>query len=135
MQKIMNLARKTGKTSLTALDSSVSTLFNSYLDYKKLVEEEKTKREYIQASKEVYIAKVENTRKVIEKYLDLTFSERRENLDNFFKILEKGIEEKDTKAMEIALCGINTIVSTSALKDVKQLLQDARSEDQKEIEF
>lgn len=131
---------KTGGSVVTASASmpleASQNLFQSYLDYKKVAEQEKTRRAAIDAARDCYVAKVEASRRIFEQYLDLSFKERRENFDRYFNELDRAMERNDIQQMSVILSGINTLVATSPLKEAQNFMAQMQSSKPNElIEF
>lgn len=88
-----------------------------YFAFRKVVEEQKTERERIIAHRDIAVRTIEAERDTILEYFKLRFAERTEALGGFFQVLHRAVEEKNDRAMDIALAGILGIIKDSPLKD------------------
>jgi len=82
--------------------------------------EEKTKREFIQAQKEVYIEEIRTKKEILLNYFDNVFRERREIYQGFFEILDKGIETGNMELIQSSANAIVTLALDSPLKDLQK---------------
>jgi hypothetical protein len=111
-------------------------LVEAYQENVRISEIERTKREEIQALKEVEIEKIRKNAKILKKFLDESFKERRENFDKFFNSLDKALEQNNIEAIATIAGSIVDIAKTSPLIQAqKQLLADYNNPDIDEIEI
>lgn len=99
----------------------------TYFNYKSVAEQEKSKRDAIQAARDCYVAQVKASRKSFERYLDLTFKEIRENFDKYFDALDQAMKNDDINQMSVILSGINNLVEQSPLKDAQNFMTQIQS--------
>lgn len=132
---LLSLAKTGGQLTTKTATSAFDSLFNGFIDYKKTVEEQKTRRAISRDARDMYIAKIDAQRRILEKFVDHTFAERRAVLDQMFYMLNQGIERNDIQAMQLALAGINNVITTPALEQVKELMRQCNDDSVKEIEF
>lgn len=110
-------------------------LVNSYCDYKKVAEVEGTKRDAIEAWRQVNVGKVQAQTEILKEYLEHTFAERRHTIDGMFAALDMAIQKGDKDLMSTAMSGIVQIVKTSPLQNVEKLLMDLQDDSVKHIDF
>lgn len=111
-------------------------LVEAYQENVRISEIERAKREEIQALKEVEIEKIRKNAKILKKFLDESFKERRENFDKFFNSLDKALEQNNIEAIATIAGSIVDIAKTSPLIQAqKQLLADYNNPDIDEIEI
>ena len=112
------------KPSPTGLvEKSFGMLIESWKDYKKTCEIEATKREYIQAQKEVSIERIRAQRSIMQQYLSSVFEERKLVIEGMFDQLDKGLETGNDKLISVAMNTIIATVQTSPLQGAKELFQ------------
>ena len=120
------LVKTGGKAALMRLNPT--QVIAEYLDYKRKVAEEETKREEIWAKRDVALATLSAQKELIEKYFKERFAERAAGLDKFFDLLDSAIEGKNEKQMELALAGILGILKDSPLKDFETFRESFQKE-------
>jgi len=101
----------------------------------KIREEETTKRHNITAMKEFEIEKIKAQKEVLKDYFEKTFSERKENFNKLFDVLDKGIESNNLELIQLSLHSIVEIAKDSPLKQIEKLRSDFRNPNVKEIEI
>lgn len=143
MAKGFQLVNQAGK-ALTAIPSAIpvhaagsvmSRLIETHHEYKKLAAQEKTRREAINAWKDVRLADLKNQKEILRQYLEETFKERKQMIDGLFEALDKGIENNNPELINVAIGGIVNIASQSPLQQVDKLMFAMRNDDVKVIEF
>ena len=132
--KIVKNVAKTKPSPMMAL-TGLNMIVDAYKDYKKTVEIETTKRAYIKADKEKFIAKIDAQKELIINYFEYMFSERKDNFKKLFETLDKGISASNNTLIEQALSSIITIAKDSPLKGIKQLVSDFKNDNIDEIEI
>lgn len=136
--KIIETTKKVGKLNkpnpLIVVDG-LKIVIDAYNNYKTTVEVENTKRKYIEADKEKFIAKINAQKEVIKDYFERAFTERKENFKQLFDLLDKGLESNNDTLIEQALSSIITIAKNSPLKGIKQLVSDFENDKVDEIEI
>ena len=110
-------------------------MFGAYQDYQRLSLEENTKRVNIQAEKEVAIAKIQAQKDLLKSYLEHTFGERRQVIQETFNTLDKALESNNMDVVSQAMESIQNIVKETPLKQVDKLLQLANNPNVEAIEF
>ena len=78
-------------------------VLREYVAWRKTAEEQNTERQRIIAKRKVAVLAIETERDVILEYFKLRFSERKDALKGFFRVLHAAVEEKNEKAMDTAL--------------------------------
>lgn len=143
MAKGFQLVNQAGKT-LTPIPSAIpvhvagsvmSRLIETHHEYKKLAAQEKTRREAINAWKDVRLADLKSQKEILRQYLEETFKERKQMIDGLFEALDKGIENNNPELINVAIGGIVNIASQSPLQQVDKLMFAMRNDDVKVIEF
>ena len=92
-------------------------VLREYVAWRKTAEEQNTERQRIIAKRKVAVLAIETERDVILEYFKLRFSERKDALKGFFRVLHAAVEEKNEKAMDTALERILGVVKDNPLKD------------------
>lgn len=119
--KSLPIPTPNGNPASTCSDACTSVL-QSFLEYKKISEGEKTKREYIQAHRDVALARIQSHRETLEKYLTETFAERRLVISQMFDALDKGIETGNDQVIGMAMQSIVETIKVSPLQGVQTVM-------------
>jgi len=106
----------TGASPMLALQA-FNSLLEAHNSYHITREQEKTKRQQIQAWERVQVTSIQEQAKTIRDYLEYSFAERRENFKKLFDALDKGIENGNDVVVQAALTGILEITRQSPLAD------------------
>ena len=114
---------KTERASIYAgtIDNStqiLNSVANSYLEYRKVLEEEKTKRQAIETWEKEAIAKIELQKELFITVLSRSFDERDRVFTSFFKVVDSALETGDNQKLALALASITTIAKTSPLNEL-----------------
>lgn len=118
-----------------AAHESCRLLFKAYLDYKNVVQVEKTKRKEIGAWRDQQLAQIERERHILELYLLEVFKERAKTIGAFFEKLDVAIDRGDDKLLEQSIGAILTIVKESPLAQAKGLIQAMQNDDVRVIDI
>jgi hypothetical protein len=99
----------------------VTRVFTLFLEYKK--ENEMTKREIARydAMKEVMITEITRKYDFYEKLFTAVFSERKNAIDKYFEIIDKGIKEKDNELVLAGLSNLSNVVASSPFANIGEL--------------
>ncbi|MBV5310740.1 hypothetical protein [Chromatium okenii] len=127
-----------GSLNITSGNLSVEAmreLGNAYLDYKKTVETEYTKRCAIDAWKTTELQRLANQHESLKSYFSHVFGMRAAVLTKSFDLLDQGIKEGQIDYINIAMDSMVNVIQTSPLKDVEKLLQDFRDPNANCIEW
>ncbi|HIP14001.1 MAG TPA: hypothetical protein EYG74_00750 [Sulfurimonas autotrophica] len=108
-------------------------LINVYKENYKVTEIETTKREEIQASKEIELEKIKSKRIILEQYFEGIFSERKLMINKMFDALDKGIETNNLELIQQSLGSIVAIAKESPLAGIQSLLSDYRNPNVQQI--
>ncbi len=108
-------------------------VLDAWKENHRVTEVETTKREQIQAYKEVELAKIKGQRKVLEQYFEGVFSERKLMINKMFDALDKGIETNNLELIQQSLGSVVAIAKESPLAGVKNLLSDFDNPDVEEL--
>ncbi|EHF3479150.1 MULTISPECIES: hypothetical protein [Acinetobacter] len=114
---------------------SFKMLVDAHHEYKMTVQTETTKREAIQAWRDVNVGKIEQQTEFLKAYLAETFKERRHSIDEMFERLDKGIESGNMDLVNLAMESITTIVKASPLKEAEKIIQAMNDPKVESIEF
>lgn len=96
------------------------TLQAAYIDYKKTVAVEKTKRHAISAWKDVELSKIQSQKEILELYLKESFKERATQIEGLFIAIDKGIEAGNMDVVGTAMSSIVAIAKESPLAQAKE---------------
>lgn len=130
-----NIAKLVTKTSPTSALEGFNMLLNAHQEYTKIRETEHTKREAIRAWRDVEVNRTNQQVEFLKTYLKESFAERKEMIDDYFDALNKGIENNNNVAIQMAMSGLVNLVQSSPLTSVNQFLAMMDDPNVKEIEF
>ena len=99
----------------------ITSAFKMFMDYKK--EAEVTKREIkrLDNAKEVLLAEIEKRYDIYYRIFATVFSERRQAIDKFFEIIDKGIKENDRELISVGLSNLSNVVASSPFSNIGEL--------------
>jgi hypothetical protein len=123
---------------LSKLESSdiaeaFKTFINAKKEYEITKEQERTKRQSLDANLKKYQTKVNLTKDFLSKHLTEQYSFRRETIEELFIRLDRALDEdKDSVAVQV-LTALEGIVKESPLKEVEQIGKAFASDGQLEI--
>lgn len=122
---------------ITGLTTEISQgLMKDFIEYKKTLAAEKTKRQAVRAARDCYIAKINASRDTLKQYLDFSFKERRENFDQLFSALDRAMDNDNLEQMGLILSQVDQMVKTSPLKQAEDFMAKLASGNNNElIEF
>ena len=120
-KSVGTVAGKAGKSVLVSVNPL--EVIREYVNYRRIVEEQKTERERIVAERTRAVKAIEAEKEVILDYFERRFKERKEALSGLFNILHDGIVNKNDNAVDKALEGIVGIVKDNPLKDFETFRQ------------
>lgn len=103
-------------------------LLRAYTELKTVEMQEQTKIQAIRAQRDIAIQELCMKRKFIIEVCERVFAERRDALAKFFDLLDKSVDEKDEKGLEVALRGIGGIVTTSPFMGFADFVKSMRSQ-------
>ncbi len=96
-------------------------IVSAYTEYKKVAEEERTKRRDIDAWEKERIAKINAQRDLLMAYLDRSFDERAENFRALFGVVDLAVTAGNNEQLALALNSITEIAKSSPFKDIANL--------------
>ncbi|BBD62268.1 hypothetical protein NIES2109_51070 [Nostoc sp. HK-01] len=100
---------------------SLNAIVEAYTDYKKVAQEEQTKRRNIEAWEKITIAQIQANRDVLINYLESSFDERANNFRFLFEKVDQAIAEGDNKQLNLFLHSITELAKSSPFKDFADL--------------
>ncbi|PPH99397.1 hypothetical protein C5C56_09095 [Rathayibacter sp. AY1D1] len=86
-------------------------------------EAESTKREKLRTYRETEVARIEASERVLKKYFDQIFAERRETHQRLFAGLDVALQSGDVEALRVVVGGIVEVARTSPLADLGNLAE------------
>lgn len=120
---------------INSAGESLRLLRESYFDYKKIAESEKTKRIAITAWRDTKTLELKNQREILEQYLTLTFKERAKNIQGFFDVLDEGIKNGNDFLIEKSIVAILDVAKQSPLEGTRELISAMKDTSVREIEI
>jgi hypothetical protein len=102
-------------------------------EYEIVIEQENTKRKFIDTNLQKFLIKNESKKEFIKEYLANQFSDRREIIERNFNLLDKVLDEdKDNVAIQI-LDTIGGIIRESPLKEIDKIGKAFEDDDEELI--
>lgn len=98
-------------------------LYNSYLEYKTICEQEQTKRREIEAREKIILEEIATRRKLMNDFLSNWFDERRQNFQELFARIDQAIDENDNYKLQLLLAAMLDLAKTTPFKDLQNLNQ------------
>jgi ribonucleotide reductase alpha subunit len=96
-------------------------MVSAYTEYKKIAEQERTKRRELEAWEKETIAKINAQRDLLMAYLDRSFDERAENFRALFAVVDRAIAVGNNEQLALALNSITEIAKSNPFKDLANL--------------
>lgn len=119
----MTMYVKAGQAAATLIGLNAQEIINAGAEYLKTREAEKTKREWIRANHQAFLAALQVEQEALLVYFEHRFAERREALGEFYQVLHKAVEAGDSHQLNAAICGILGIVKDNPLNDFEKFRQ------------
>ena len=101
--------------------------------YLQIKEEELTKRTAIQKKAEIDIAEIREKSQLLRDYFIMSFSERRDNFDRCFNMLDAGLLSGNDKQVDAALSLIVDIVKESPLEQAANVMQQLKNRNEGDV--
>ena len=93
----------------------------AYTEYRIIVEEQKTKRNYIKAWEKTKLAEIAAKRDFVINYLDRSFDERAQNFQLLFDQVDQAMLRGDNQQLGLLLTTITDIAKTSPFQELSKL--------------
>jgi dephospho-CoA kinase len=118
--KSIDIVAKNAEMILTPTQC-LQEIVAAYTEYKKIAEEEKTKREQIKAWKVVEVEKINTLKNFLREYLDNSFDERKDNFEKMFALLDVAISNNNNEQLALILNSITDLAKTNPFKQLSNL--------------
>ena len=101
--------------------ADITSAFRMFMEYQK--ESEITKREIkrLDIAKEVLLTEIEKKYDFYHRIFATVFSERKQAIDKFFEIIDKGIKENDRELISVGLSNLSNVVASSPFSNIGEL--------------
>lgn len=96
---------------------SLHAIVEAYTEYKKVAQEERTKRRDIERWEKVTISGIQARRDVLINYLEHSFDERAKNFSFLFTKVDEAIAQGDNDQLNLFLHSIIELAKSSPFKD------------------
>ena len=94
------------------------------VEYMRIHEEERTRREYIWARRDTLVTALNNERDCILAYFEHRFAERRSALEEFYALLRASVNDGDAARLQAALAGILGVIQENPLGDLEKFREN-----------
>ncbi|MEL3908308.1 MAG: hypothetical protein P1P64_04765 [Treponemataceae bacterium] len=104
-------------TALAATSFSAEQIkeaFSELLEYKKEIKR-------LDVIRECVLEEIEQKYTLYHKIFDYVFADRRDANKKFFKVIDKGIKERDKDLISMGISGLATVVTSSPFNDIGEL--------------
>ncbi|MFM9877713.1 MAG: hypothetical protein ACKVOG_07675, partial [Rhodoglobus sp.] len=117
--------------NLSAADafSALNQIVDAVRDSIQVHQTESTKREKVIAYRDMEVARIRSSEKVLREYFDRIFEERRETHKRLFDGLDAALESGDVAAMQTIVGGIVEVARTSPLANIGNINELKRAMD------
>lgn len=126
VKKVADVTKLAGSAA-NSLDALA--VIREALEYLKIREQERTKREMIWSKRDVLVTALNNEKEVILAYFEHRFKERKATLEQFYDVLHRATRSGDSGQLQIALDGILGIVKENPLKDFAEFRKNMSNPD------
>ena len=110
-------------------------IVSEYTEYKKIAEQEKTKRREIEAWEKTSLAKIKAQRDFLMEYLDRSFDERAENFRKLFDVAEQAMVCGNNAQLGLVLDSITELSKSSPFKELANLASVRAALDDRDREW
>ncbi|MBD2212918.1 hypothetical protein H6G27_24020 [Nostoc linckia FACHB-104] len=100
---------------------SLHAIVEAYTEYKKVVQEEQTKRRDIERWEKITISGIQARRDVLINYLEHSFDERAKNFSFLFTKVDEAIAQGDNNQLNLFLISIIELAKSSPFKDFENI--------------
>ena len=107
--------------AFTSPAECLQNIIAAYTEYKKIAEQEQTKRREIEAWEKETITKINAQRDLLITYLNRSFDERAKNFHALFGVVNRAIAVGNNEQLALALNSITEIAKVSPFKDLANL--------------
>lgn len=132
---VKNIKGSTLPVPPTAAFDAFDNCVNAWKEFKNTAEIEKTKRENIQAYRDINIKAIEENSAILKEYLRYSFQERAGTIQATFERLDKALADGNTEAVGLMMNSIVDIVKESPLAQAQQVIADMNNSDVRMIEI
>ena len=120
---------KTAASGAASLLSSVKDMYDSHLEYKKVAQEEKTKRTQSDNITKAHIEEIRAKRDVLIKALENDHKLSKMKIDQSFSVIDKALENIDLKMLELGLGSMVRVAESGALTGLAGLISQLEDKD------
>ncbi|WOB45761.1 hypothetical protein HNI00_11905 [Thermoleptolyngbya oregonensis NK1-22] len=99
----------------------LNQVVQAYLEYKRIIETETTKRREIEAWEKTRLAEIQAQRDLLIGYLEQSFDERSQNFKSLFQLVDQAIANGDNQQLALTLDSIVNLAKASPFKDLADL--------------
>ena len=97
--------------------------------YLTTLEEERTKREWIRANHQAFLAALTAEQETLLAYFEKRFAERRETLQEFYEVLHHAVETRNEHQLDSSIAGILGVIRENPLLDYAEFKRAFEDQD------
>ncbi|SMG16097.1 hypothetical protein [Dethiosulfovibrio salsuginis] len=119
--------RKKPNPSLSLSTDAIQSILKEFYNFKKIEEEEKTKRTQIIKEAEACIERIRSQKEIFLEYLEHEYKERASTYQKLFSGIDAAIEKGDTAMVNSLMQGVISQIQTSpfrGIQDFREKLMD-----------
>jgi ribonucleotide reductase alpha subunit len=110
-----------GANSLFLPAACLDQVVQAYLECKRIIETETTKRREIEAWEKTKLAEIQAQRDLLIGYLERSFDERSQNFKSLFQLADQALANGDNQQLVLTLDSIINLAKDSPFKDLVDL--------------
>jgi hypothetical protein len=110
-----------GANSLFLPAACLDQVVQAYLECKRIIETETTKRREIEAWEKTKLAEIQAQRDLLIGYLEQSFDERSQNFKSLFQLVDQALANGDNQQLALTLDSIINLAKSSPFKDLADL--------------
>ena len=110
-----------GIQPFTSPAQCLNEIVHAWTEYKKIAEEQTTKRHQIEVWEKITLAEIKTKRDFIIGYLEHSFDERTTIFQSHFQTIEQAISSGDNQQLALTLNAITDLAKSNPFKDLSDL--------------
>ncbi|MBB4845220.1 hypothetical protein HNP55_003767 [Paucibacter oligotrophus] len=107
----------------------LTDVLDNALDYLRVAEEEKTKREDISAKRDAALAEIRARRDIISQLMTYTFEERAVVIKKQFDVLDRALADGNVELVNASLISMVDVVKSSPFKSIQEMQSSLANKD------
>ncbi|BDA80180.1 hypothetical protein LPTSP3_g31100 [Leptospira kobayashii] len=101
--------------------ADVTKAFSQFLEYKKESEITARKLKRLEVARETLLKDIDKKYDFYHRLFSAVFEERKQSIDKFFEIINRGIKTNDRELISMGLQNLSNVVSSSPFSNISEL--------------